>query len=149
MEIIMTNEVRKITYSRTGSETTKSIESASPMVQAVWNEAHQFGANIVRVRRNENRFGNDTGKTFNSFHHGKVSVYKQKPSPKEENALYFARKIPVTKANTGMQILEISTNIDIQDTLDTISDIQYYAEATFFQRLWNFIRYGDPMSLKA
>ena len=149
MEIIMTNEVRKITYSRTGSATTKSIESASPMVQAVWNEAHQFGANIVRVRRNENRFGNDTGKTFNSFHHGKVSVYKQKPSPKEEHALYFARKIPVTKANTGMQILEISTNIDIQDTLDTISDIQYYAEATFFQRLWNFIRYGDPMSLKA
>ena len=48
-----------------------------------------------------------------------------------------------------MQILEISTNIDIQETLDTISDIQYYAEATFFQRLWNFIRYGDPMSLKA
>ena len=149
MEIIMTNEVRKITYSRTGSETTKSIEDASPMIKAVWNEAHQFGANIVRVRRNENRFGNDTGKTFNSFHHGKVSVYKQKPSPKEENALYFARKIPVTKANTGMQILEISTNIDIQETLDTISDIQYYAEATFFQRLWNFIRYGDPMSLKA
>ena len=149
MEIIMTNEVRKITYSRTGSETTKSIEDASPMIKAVWNEAHQFGANIVRVRRNENRFGNDTGKTFNSFHHGKVSVYKQKPSPKEEDALYFARKIPVTKANTGMQILEISTNIDIQDTLDTISDIQYYAEATFFQRLWNFIRYGDPMSLKA
>ena len=149
MEIIMTNEVRKITYSRTGSETTKSIEDASPMIKAVWNEAHQFGANIVRVRRNENRFGNDTGKSFNSFHHGKVSVYKQKPSPKEEDALYFARKIPVTKANTGMQILEISTNIDIQETLDTISDIQYYAEATFFQRLWNFIRYGDPMSLKA
>jgi hypothetical protein len=149
MEIIMTNEVRKITYSRNGSETTKSIEDASPMIKAVWNEAHQFGANIVRVRRNENRFGNDTGKTFNSFHHGKVSVYKQKPSPKEEDALYFARKIPVTKANTGMQILEISTNIDIQETLDTISDIQYYAEATFFQRLWNFIRYGDPMSLKA
>jgi hypothetical protein len=28
----MTNEVRKITYSRTGSETTKSIEDASPMI---------------------------------------------------------------------------------------------------------------------
>jgi hypothetical protein len=48
-----------------------------------------------------------------------------------------------------MQILEISTNIDIQETLDTISDIQYYAEATFFERLWNLIRYGVPMSLKA
>lgn len=143
----MAQEKRKVTYSRTGSETTKSIEDASPMIKAVWNEAHQFGANIVRVRRNENRFGNDTGKTFNSFHHGKVSVYKQKPSPKEEDALYFARKVPVTKANTGMQILEISTNIDIQNTLDTINDIQYYAETSFLGRLYNRIVYGTPMSI--
>tara|TARA_R110002110_G_scaffold293806_1_gene507776 strand:- start:624 stop:1073 length:450 start_codon:yes stop_codon:yes gene_type:complete len=149
MEKIMTKQVRKITYSRNGSETTKSIENAGAMVQAVWNEAHLFGANIVRVRRNENRFGNDTGRTFNSFHHGKVSVYKQKDSPKEKNALYFARRVPVTKANTGMQILEISTNIDIQDTLDTIGNIQYYAEATFFERLWNRIRYGTPMSINS
>jgi len=145
----MAQEKRKVTYSRTGSETTQSIEDASPMIKAVWNEAHQFGANIVRVRRDENRFGNDTGKTFNSFHHGKVSVYKQKPNPKEEDALYFARKVPVTKANTGMQILEISTNIDIQDTLDTIDDIQYYAETSFLGRLYNRIVYGTPMSLKS
>ena len=145
----MAQEKRKVTYSRTGSETTQSIEDASPMIKAVWNEAHQFGANIVRVRRDENRFGNDTGKTFNSFHHGKVSVYKQKPNPKQEDALYFARKVPVTKANTGMQILEISTNIDIQDTLDTIDDIQYYAETSFLERLWNRIRYGTPMSITA
>ena len=145
----MAQEKRKVTYSRTGSETTQSIEDASPMIKAVWNEAHQFGANIVRVRRDENRFGNDTGKTFNSFHHGKVSVYKQKPNPKEEDALYFARKVPVTKANTGMQILEISTNIDIQETLDTIDDIQYYSETSFLGRLWNRIRYGTPMSITA
>ena len=143
----MAQEKRKVTYSRTGSETTQSIEDASPMIKAVWNEAHQFGANIVRVRRDENRFGNDTGKTFNSFHHGKVSVYKQKPNPKEGDALYFARKVPVTKANTGMQILEISTNIDIQDTLDTIDDIQYYAETSFLERLYNRIVYGTPMSI--
>jgi len=143
----MAQEKRKVTYSRTGSETTQSIEDASPMIKAVWNEAHQFGANIVRVRRDENRFGNDTGKTFNSFHHGKVSVYKQKPNPKEGDALYFARKVPVTKANTGMQILEISTNIDIQDTLDTIDDIQYYAETSFLGRLYNRIVYGTPMSI--
>ena len=143
----MVQEKRKVTYSRTGCEPTQSIEDASPMKKAVWNEAHQFGANIVRVRRDENRFGNDTGKTFNSFHHGKVSVYKQKPNPKEGDALYFARKVPVTKANTGMQILEISTNIDIQDTLDTIDDIQYYAATSFLGRLWNRIRYGTPMSI--
>ena len=138
---------RKTTYSRTGSATTKSIEDASPMIKAVWNEAHQFDANILRVRRNENRFGSDTGKTFDSFHHGLVSVYKQKTNPKAEDALYFARKVPVTVTNTGMQILEISSNIDIQDTLDTIDDIQYYAETAFFERLWNRIRYGTPMAL--
>jgi hypothetical protein len=143
----MTQQKRKVTYSRTGSETTQSIEDASPMIKAVWNEAHQFGANIVRVRRDENRFGNDTGKTFNSFHHGKVSVYKQKPNPKEGDALYFARKVPVTKSNKGMQILEISTNIDIQDTLDTIEDIQYYSETSFLGRLYNRIVYGTPMSI--
>jgi hypothetical protein len=143
----MAQQKRKVTYSRTGSETTQSIEDASPMIKAVWNEAHQFGANIVRVRRDENRFGNDTGKTFNSFHHGKVSVYKQKPNPKEGDALYFARKVPVTKSNKGMQILEISTNIDIQDTLDTIEDIQYYAETSFLGRLYNRIVYGTPMSI--
>jgi hypothetical protein len=143
----MTQQKRKVTYSRTGSETTQSIEDASPMIKAVWNEAHQFGANIVRVRRDENRFGNDTGKTFNSFHYGKVSVYKQKPNPKEGDALYFARKVPVTKSNKGMQILEISTNIDIQDTLDTIEDIQYYAETSFLGRLYNRIVYGTPMSI--
>ena len=143
----MANLERKVTYSRNGSSTTTSIEVASPMIKAVWNQAHSFGANIVRVRRNANRFGVDQGRTFDSHHFNKVSVYKQKDQPKEEDALYFARKIPVTKANTGMQILEIATNIDIQDTLDTIEDIQYYAETSFLGRLWNRIRYGTPMAL--
>ena len=48
-----------------------------------------------------------------------------------------------------MQILEISTNIDIQDTLDTIDDIQYYAETSFLGRLYNRIVYGTPMSITA
>ena len=76
----------------------KALGSASPMIQAIWNQVHiSFGANIVRVRANLDRFGNETGKTFDSYHHEKVSVYKQKDEVHESNALYFAQKIPVTK----------------------------------------------------
>ena len=139
----------KLIYSRNGSATTKSIRNASPMIQAIWNQAHSFGANIVRVRANLDRFGNETGKTFNSYHHEKVSVYKQKDEVHESNALYFAQKIPVTKANKGMQILEVATNLDVQDTLDIIDEIQYYAETSFLGRLYNRIVYGTPMSIIA
>ena len=139
----------KLIYSRNGSETTESIRNASPMIQAIWNQAHGFGANIVRVRAEKNRFGADTGRTFNSFHNGKVSVYKQKDQVHESNALYFAQKIPVTKANTGMQILEVHSNLDVQNALDTIDAIQYYSETSFLGRLWNRIRYGTPMSITA
>jgi hypothetical protein len=146
MEIVT---MSKLIYSRNGSETTESIRNASPTIQAVWDQAHKFGANIVRVRSEKNRFGADTGRTFNSFHNGKVSVYKQKDQVHESNALYFAQKIPVTKANTGMQILEVASNLDVQDTLDTIDAIQYYSETSFLGRLWNRIRYGTPMSITA
>ena len=139
----------KLIYSKNGSATTKSIRSASPMLQAIWDRSHMFGANIVRVRANLDRFGNDTGKTFDSYHHEKVSVYKQKDEVHENNALYFARKIPLTKANKGMQILEVAASLDVQDTLDIIDDIQYYAETSFLGRLYNRIVYGTPMSITA
>jgi hypothetical protein len=144
MEIV---NMSKLIYSRNGSATTESIRNAPPMLKAIWNQAHGFGANIVRVRANLDRFGNDTGKTFNSYHHEKVSVYKQKDEVHENNALYFARKIPLTKANKGMQILEVASSLDVQDTLDTIDDIQYYAETSFLGRLYNRIVYGTPMSI--
>ena len=139
----------KLIYSRNGSATTESIDNAQPQIRAIWNQAHRFGANIVRVRAEKNRFGADTGRTFNSFHHGKVSVYKQKDEVHESNALYFAQKIPVTKSNKGMQILEVASNLDVQDTLDIIDEIQYYSETSFLGRLWNRIRYGTPMSITA
>jgi len=146
MEIV---NMSKLIYSRNGSATTESIRNASPMLRAIWNQANGFGANIVRVRAEKIRHGNSTGKTFNAFHEGLVSVYKQKDEVHESNALYFARKIPVTKANKGMQILEVASSLDVQDTLDTIDDIQYYAETSFLGRLYNRIVYGTPMSLKS
>jgi hypothetical protein len=146
MEIVT---MSKLIYSRNGSATTESIRNARPTIQAVWAQAHGFGANIVRIRAEKNRFGTDTGRTFNSFHHGKVSVYKQKDKVHESNALYFARRIPLTKVNKGMQILEIASNVDIQNTLDTVDAIQYYSETSFLGRLWNRIRYGTPMSINS
>ena len=142
-------DMSKLIYSRNGSATTESIDNAQPQIRAIWNQAHRFGANIVRVRAEKNRFGADTGRTFNSFHHGKVSVYKQKDQVHQDDALYFARKIPLTKVNKGMQILEIASSLDVQDTLDTVDEIQYYAETSFLGRLWNRIRYGTPMSITA
>ena len=139
----------KLIYSRNGSATTESINNASPMIQAIWNQAHGFGANIVRVRAEKDRFGTNTGRTFNSFHHGRVSVYKQKDQVHQNDALYFARRIPLTKSNKGMQILEVATSVDIQNTLDTIDAMQYYSETSFLGRLWNRIRYGTPMSLNS
>ncbi len=139
----------KLIYSRNGSETTESIDNASPQVRWIWKQSHRFGANIVRVRAEELRYGKSTGKTFDAFHHGRVSVYKQKDTVHPNNSLYFARKIPLTKVNKGMQILEIHTNIDVQGTLDTITGIKYYAETSFFERLWNRIRYGTPMSINS
>ena len=41
----------KLIYSRNGSATTESIDNASPTVRAIWNQAHRFGANIVRVEQ--------------------------------------------------------------------------------------------------
>ena len=142
-------DMAKLIYSRNGSATTESIDNASPTVRAIWNQAHKFGANIVRVRAEKNRFGTDTGRTFNSFHHGKVSVYKQRDNVHTSNALYFARKIPLTKVNKGMQILEVASSLDVQDTLNTVDAIQYYSETSFLGRLWNRIRYGTPMSITA
>ena len=139
----------KLIYSRNGSATTESIRNAPPMLRAIWNQANGFGANIVRVRAEKIRHGNSTGKTFDAFHEGLVSVYKQKDEVHESNALYFAQKIPVTKSNKGMQILEVATNLDVQDTLDIIDEIQYYSETSFLGRLWNRIRYGTPMSITA
>ena len=139
----------KLIYSRNGSDTTESIDNAQPQIRAIWNQAHRFGANIVRVRAEKVRHGNSTGKTFDAFHEGLVSVYKQKDEVHESNALYFAQKIPVTKSNKGMQILEVATNLDVQDTLDIIDEIQYYAETSFLGRLYNRIVYGTPMSINS
>ncbi len=138
-----------ITFSKRGSKTTTNIDNAPFSAQRLWDRADgSLNANIVRVRAEKNRYGYEQGDTFDSFHYGKVSVYRQRKNP--TRSLYFARKIPLTKENKGMQILEYNTsNIDVQDTLKSIQHIKYVTETGYLQRLFNRIVLGRPMSLNS
>ena len=73
------------------------------------------------------------GDTFFGYHAGKVSVYNQRKSP--SRPLHFVRRTPLGKDNKGMQILEVATNIDVQDTLKVVRDYEYYTTSGFFARL--------------
>ena len=139
----------KTTYSRNGSKTTKAIQNASPVPQWLWDFSHQqLNANIVRIRAVEDRFGYEQGETFDSFHYGKVSVYRQRSNP--QRALYFSRKIPLTKQNKGMQILELNRiKLNVDDTLSSLKHIKYVSETGYFTRLFNRILFGKPMTLNS
>jgi hypothetical protein len=51
------------------------------------------------------------------------------------------RKIALGQENKGMQVLEISTDMDTQQTFDVIDDFEYNTSLSFFQRLvMNFTR---------
>ena len=138
-----------ITFSKKGSKTTYSIDHAPFMTRWLWERASKgLNANIVRVRAEQNRYGYEQGDTFDSFHYGKVSVYRQRQNPVK--ALYFARKIPLTKSNKGMQILELNTStVDMQDTFNALDHIKYVTETGYLQRLFNKVFLGRPMTLNS
>jgi lipopolysaccharide export LptBFGC system permease protein LptF len=139
----------KTTYSRNGSKTTQAIKTASPVPQWLWDFSHkQLNANIVRIRAIEDRFGYEQGETFDSFHYGKVSVYRQRSNP--QRALYFSRKIPLTKQNKGMQILEMNrVKMNVDNTLSSLQHIKYVTETGYLKRLFNRIVFGVPMTLNS
>ena len=129
----------KITYSKKGSKTTTPISQAPYSVKAVWHRANDLGINIVRVRSDKERYEVTKGDTFVGWHGGKTSLYKQRQNPSKP--LFFMRKIALGKDNKGMQVLEISTNMDAQQTFDVIDDFEYNTSLSFFQRLvMNFTR---------
>ena len=135
----------KYIYGKRDTKTVVSIEKAPQSIQTLWNELNFLGVNIARVRASKERYETTTGDTFDGYHSGKVSIYNQKPKPSKP--LHFVRRTPLGKDNKGMQILEIASSLDVQDTLDTVDAIQYYSETSFLGRLWNRIRYGTPMSI--
>jgi hypothetical protein len=123
----------KIVYGKRDTKTVVSIEHAPQSIQTLWNQANSLGVNIVRVRANKERYETTTGDTFEGYHSGKVSVYNQKSKP--NRPLHFVRRTPLGKDNKGMQILEVASNIDVQDTLEVINDYEYYTTNSFFARL--------------
>jgi hypothetical protein len=136
----------KITYSKKGSKTTTPISDAPYSVKAVWNKANSLGINIVRVRSAKERYEVTKGETFVGWHGGKTSLYKQRENPSKP--LFFKRKIALGKENRGMQVLEISTDMDAQQTFDVIDDFEYNTSMTFFQRLvmnFNRLMTGKPL----
>jgi|TARA_B110000977_G_C11054865_1_gene483690 hypothetical protein len=136
----------KITYSKKGSKTTTAISDAPYAVKAVWHKANSLGINIVRVRSAKERYEVTKGETFVGWHGGKTSLYKQRENPSKP--LFFKRKIALGKENRGMQVLEISTDMDAQQTFDVIDDFEYNTSMTFFQRLvmnFNRLMTGKPL----
>jgi len=136
----------KITYSKKGSKTTTAISDAPYAVKAVWHKANSLGINIVRVRSAKERYEVTKGETFVGWHGGKTSLYKQREHPSKP--LFFKRKIALGKENRGMQVLEISTDMDAQQTFDVIDDFEYNTSMTFFQRLvmnFNRLMTGKPL----
>jgi hypothetical protein len=123
----------KIVYGKRDTKTVVSIDKAPQSIQTLWNQANSLGVNIVRVRANKERYETTTGDTFEGYHSGKVSVYNQKSKPSKP--LHFVRRTPLGKDNKGMQILEVASNIDVQDTLEVINDYEYYTTNSFFARL--------------
>ena len=123
--------MNKYTYTVRGSKTTTAIAEAPRSVQAVWNEASVLGINIIRVRKEKERYETTKGRTFFGYHAGLVSLYQQ---------LWFKKKVKLGGENKGMQVLEIADNTDVQDTLKVISDFEYYTTNGFFTRLFMSIR---------
>jgi len=130
--------MNKYTYTVRGSKTTTAIAEAPRSVQAVWNEASLLGINIIRVRKEKKRYETTKGRTFFGYHAGLVSLYQQLSNPIQE--LWFRKKVKLGGENKGMQVLEIANNTDIQDTLQVISDFEYYTTSGFFTRLFMSIR---------
>lgn len=123
----------KITYTNRGSETTTSINHAPIMVQNFWRLLHQEGINIARVRSRKERYGTTKGRTFAGFHFEKVSAYQQLDNPVKE--LYFTKKLKVGKANTGMQVLEIPNNIDMEESYKSLNRIIDYKNSSILGRI--------------
>ena len=124
----------KYVYGKRDTKTVKSIyDRASIGEKAIWNFANSLGVNIVRVRKNKERYETTVGDTFVGYHAGKVSIYQQKGNP--SRPLSFVRPTPLGKDNNGMQILEVASNLDVQEVLEALKDYQILMTSSFFGRM--------------
>lgn len=124
----------KYVYGKRDTKTVKSIyDRATIGEKAIWNFANSLGVNIVRVRKNKERYETTVGDTFLGYHAGKVSIYQQKGNP--SRPLSFVRPTPLGKDNNGMQILEVANNLDVQEVLEALKDYQMFMTDSFFGRM--------------
>lgn len=124
----------KYVYGKRDTKTVKSIyDRASIGEKAIWNFANSLGVNIVRVRKNKERYETTVGDTFVGYHAGKVSIYQQRGEP--SRPLHFVRPTPLGKDNKGMQILEVANNLDVQEVLESLKDYQIFMTGSFFGRM--------------
>jgi len=117
-----------ITYSNSGSRTTTSISQAPAIVQALWNEAGNVNACILRIRSTKERNDLSVGKTFTAYHNGRVSVYIPRKTPSK--TLWFKRILGIGATNPRMQILEMpSANgiADIQEAYDVVRAVRIHS----------------------
>tara|TARA_Y100001973_G_C5199530_1_gene336632 strand:- start:882 stop:1283 length:402 start_codon:yes stop_codon:yes gene_type:complete len=124
----------KITYTVKGSATSRPIALAPLSIQKIWNRGTELGVNILRVRAVQNRNEISTGATFDGYHKNKVSIYSQKSNPAKE--LWFRRFVKLNEANKSMQVLEVATNIDVQDTLNIMDSYNTFANGNVFTRFF-------------
>lgn len=124
----------KYVYGKRDTKTVKSIYDRATMGEkAIWNFANSLGVNIVRVRKNKERYETTVGDTFVGYHAGKVSIYQQRGEP--SRPLHFVRPTPLGKDNKGMQILEVANNLDVQEVLESLKDYQILMTGSFFGRM--------------
>ena len=124
-----------ITYTRKGSATTRKIAEAPVAIQKVWEKATGLGVNVLRVRVAQERHEITRGNTFDGFHQGKVSIYKQ-----PIDALWFRRFVKLNESNKGMQVLEVADNMDVQNTLEVIDTFNKYENGGIIVRILRAIR---------
>ena len=127
-----------ITYTRRGSKTTRKISEAPLAVQKIWDKASNLGVNVLRVRVAQDRNEITKGNTFDGFHKGKVSIYKQRSNPIQE--LWFRRFVKLNESNKGMQVLEVANNMDVENTLQTIDTFNKYENGGIIIRILRAIR---------
>ena len=127
-----------ITYTNKGSATTQKIAEAPLSVQKIWQSASLLGVNILRVRVHKERYETTKGATFNGYHNGKVSIYSQRSNPLLP--LWFRRFVKLGESNVGMQVLEVSRNLDVEETLATLDEFNTYINGNIFTRLFNAIK---------